>query len=138
MKEKDEHFWIEDVINRLPNELVPDVKDWPSLLSALTKLKTERNNAVVERNELAAQVERLRGAANNLSFGLVHDDDWNPSDHTDKAFSELQDIISETPAKSLDAVKREWKSEFLELAVEKADDNLSGWLAVAIDDLERL
>lgn len=94
--EKDERFWVEDVINRLPSELVPDKKDWYSVLSALTKLKTERNNAVVELNELAAQVERLRGAYNSA-----------------KTWEDLGEVLNETPTQSLEAVKRECNQEFV-------------------------
>lgn len=42
----DHHFWIDDVANRLPTALLPKVKTWSSLLSAITQLKTERNNAL--------------------------------------------------------------------------------------------
>ena len=69
---------------------------------------TDYNDLLRERNELAAQVERLRGAANKLSFGLVHDEpEWKHSEYTYKAFSELQDVIAETYTQSLEAVKRE-------------------------------
>lgn len=103
MKDKDEHFWIEDVINRLPSELVPDKTDWSSVLTALTKLKTERNNAVVERNELSAQVERLRGAAIALLMNRMGMDEWYA----------LEAALSETPAQSLEALKRECNQEFV-------------------------
>ena len=97
MKDKDEHFWIDDVINRLPSGLIPESKDWSSVLSALTKLKTERNNAIAERDELAAQVERLRCAYNSA-----------------KTWEDLGDVLKETPAQSLEAVKREWKLRLIE------------------------
>ena len=121
MKDKDEHFWIEDVINRLPSELVPDKRDWSSVLTALTKLKTERNNAVVERNELSAHVERLRGAYNSA-----------------KTWEDLGDVLNETTAQSLEAVKREWLAEFVESARRNAEYGLGDSLAIDIDGLYEL
>lgn len=111
MKDKDEHFWIEDVINRLPSELVPDKRDWSSVLTALTKLKTERNNAVVERNELAAHVERLRGALTGLESACKACADAHGLDvYADlcEAAGNACRVLEETPAQSLEAVKREW------------------------------
>lgn len=82
--------------------------DKPGDNSGVYVQSTDYDELLRERNELSAQVERLRGAANKLSFGLVHDEpEWSPSTYTDRAFSELQDMLLETPAKSLDAVKRE-------------------------------
>ena len=49
---KDQHFWIKDVVNRLPIELLPKVPTWSSLLTAITQLKTERNNAIDEAERL--------------------------------------------------------------------------------------
>ncbi len=108
MKDKDEHFWIEDVINRLPSELVPDKRDWSSVLTALTKLKTERNNAVVERNELAAQVERLRCALIESADDI---DEWmqaySHDGHSMQVVADSRRLLAETPDQSLEAVKRE-------------------------------
>lgn len=39
------------ITDRLPVELVPKTDDLPSALTALTRLKTERNNAMVERDD---------------------------------------------------------------------------------------
>lgn len=38
--------------DRLPAELLPENPTWPALLSAITQLKTERNNALVRVEEL--------------------------------------------------------------------------------------
>ena len=59
MKYKDSHFWINDVANRLPNALVPKTKSWSALLSAITQLKTERNNAMIEAEELKMCAKRV-------------------------------------------------------------------------------
>lgn len=40
---KDNHFFVADVANRLPTELLPKTQSWSALLSAITQLKTERN-----------------------------------------------------------------------------------------------
>lgn len=65
-----------------------------------------------QRNELAMQVERLLGAANRLSFGLVHDEpEWNPSTATSAAFSELQNVIAETPHDALAALKAQLQNQ---------------------------
>lgn len=72
--------------------------------------------------ELQAQIERLRDAANRLSFGLVHDEpEWNPSTATSSAFSELQDAISETPAQSLAALKAQWQAEAIKRVMRECD-----------------
>ena len=128
MKDKDEHFWIEDVINRLPSELVPDKRDWSSVLTALTKLKTERNNAVVERNELAAQVERLRGALDGIAnpIGKLVKEAEDAGADIDGVYvvqfakdAEMlkgwaRSALAETPAQSLEAVKRELRRNTLD------------------------
>lgn len=112
MKDKDEHFWIDDVINRLPSGLIPESKDWSSVLSALTKLKTERNNAIAERNELAAQVERLKGMLKRTKADIC---EWMDAYGDDCRSTELicltEKAIEETPAQSLEAVKRDWLTE---------------------------
>ena len=46
---EDKHFWIKEVINRLPSDLVPENQSWQSVLTALTQLKTERNNLIEAR-----------------------------------------------------------------------------------------
>ncbi len=56
MKNTDSHFWVRDVINRLPVELLPKTPSWPALLTALTQLKTERNNALAEAERLTAAI----------------------------------------------------------------------------------
>lgn len=52
MKDTDSHFWVSDVVKRLPIELLPKVPSWSSLLTAITQLKTERNNAIAEAERL--------------------------------------------------------------------------------------
>lgn len=52
MKERDEHFWIEDVASRLPKDLVPADKSWSSVLPAIEQLKAERDNAMMQVSEL--------------------------------------------------------------------------------------
>ena len=44
-------FWVKEVINRLPSDLVPENQSWQSVLRVLTQLKTERNN-LIESNRL--------------------------------------------------------------------------------------
>lgn len=56
-----------------------------------------------ERNELAAQVERLRGAYNSA-----------------KTWEDLGDALKETPAQSLEAVKREAALERIDAAMDYA------------------
>jgi len=57
-----------------------------------------------ERNELAAQVERLRGAANALLMNRMGMDEWYA----------LESALKETPAQSLEAVKRELRRNTLD------------------------
>ena len=52
MKNTDSHFWVSDIVKRLPVELLPKNPSWSALLSAVTKLKTERNNALCESERL--------------------------------------------------------------------------------------
>jgi hypothetical protein len=52
MKNTDSHFWVSDIVKRLPVELLPENPSWSALLSAVTKLKTERNNALCESERL--------------------------------------------------------------------------------------
>lgn len=52
MKDTDSHFWVSDVVKRLPVELLPKDPSWQSLLTAITQLKTERNNAIAEAERL--------------------------------------------------------------------------------------
>lgn len=59
MKDSDSHFWVSDVVKRLPIELIPKVPSWSSLLTAITQLKTERNNAI-------AELERLKDAIKEM------------------------------------------------------------------------
>ncbi len=58
MPESDSHFWIKDVINRLPTELLPKVPTWSNILSAITQLKTERNNAICRVKELESAIRK--------------------------------------------------------------------------------
>jgi len=59
MTDKDSQFWIKDVANRLPHELLPKVQTWSKLLSAITRLKTERNNALIDLKECESQCDAL-------------------------------------------------------------------------------
>ena len=52
MKERDQHFWIEDVVSRLPKDLVPADKSWSSVLLAIEQLKAERDSAITQASEL--------------------------------------------------------------------------------------
>ena len=69
-----------------------------------------------ERNELAAQAERLRGAL-ILCVDAAEDTDygWNGDCGVINKINCIVDsVIEEAPAQSLDAVKREWKAELIE------------------------
>ena len=68
-----------------------------------------------ERNELAAQVERLRGALDLMCDRAAQVDGWEsfPSKWIDEAL----EVYAELPAHSLEAVKREWK-ESIDSAIE--------------------
>lgn len=44
--DNDDHFFVTDIANRLPSELLPKKQTWSAMLSSVTKLKTERNNAL--------------------------------------------------------------------------------------------
>lgn len=129
MKDKDEHFWIDDVINRLPSGLIPESKDWSSVLSALTKLKTERNNAIAERNELAAQVERLREESRRAEAVIEsHVADPDITDEMANAYYEYMAVRGshrETPTQSLEAVKREAALERVNAAMDYASKRFS-------------
>ena len=63
-----------------------------------------------ERNELAAQVERLRGAAIALLMNRMGMDEWYA----------LESALKETQAQSLDAVKREAALERINAAMDYA------------------
>ena len=63
--DKDSHFFVSDVANRLPTELLPETKSWSALLAAITQLKTERNNALIE-------AERLRAVMRETIEGNLH------------------------------------------------------------------
>lgn len=65
---------------------------------------TDYDDILRERNELAARVERLRGAANALLMNRMGMDEWYA----------LESALKETPAQSLEAVKREWKEKLAE------------------------
>lgn len=58
MKDTDSHFWVSDVVKRLPIELLPEVPSWSSLLTAITQLKTERNNAICRAEELESAIRK--------------------------------------------------------------------------------
>ena len=60
MRDKDSHFWIKDVISRLPIELLPEVPTWGSLLTAITQLKAERNNALLQVADLKKDLDATR------------------------------------------------------------------------------
>lgn len=63
MKERDEHFWIKDVVNRLQSELVPKNKSWSAVLTAITQLKAERNCAMLQVHDLKEDLARCRHQA---------------------------------------------------------------------------
>lgn len=62
MTDVDKHFWVKDICNRLPTELLPKTPSWSALLSAVTQLKTERNNAIAENERLKKRVKELEDA----------------------------------------------------------------------------
>lgn len=49
---KDSHFLVKDIYSRLPIELLPKSPSWSALLSAVSLLKTERNNYKHRSEEL--------------------------------------------------------------------------------------
>ena len=56
----DKHFFVQELANRIPTELLPKKQSWSKLLSAVTQLKVERNNAIMEVIELQDENERLK------------------------------------------------------------------------------
>lgn len=48
------------IADRIPSEIVPDEVTWPAILSAVSRLKQQRNNADVENEALTAQVAELK------------------------------------------------------------------------------
>ena len=95
--------------------------DCSGLVMGYDRTETELvvSNLLRERNELAAQVERLRGSANGLiadcEEAVFNDESVFCVNHD--VVSDLEDVLSETPAQSLEAVKREWK-ESIDSAIE--------------------
>lgn len=65
MKDIDSHFWVSDVVKRLPIELIPSTPSWSALLTAITQLKVERNNAL-------AELELLKTAINETIENNLH------------------------------------------------------------------
>ncbi|MGB0662824.1 MAG: hypothetical protein ACPGMR_03440 [Pontibacterium sp.] len=57
IKNSDDHFWVGDVARRLPIEMLPKTQSWSSLLSAITQLKTQRNNLLDEVGELERAIK---------------------------------------------------------------------------------
>ncbi len=55
----DKNRMLVQVKNRMPLEIANRVDSWPRCLSAVAQLKTERNNADVENEELKAKIEKL-------------------------------------------------------------------------------
>lgn len=58
---KDKQICTMDLANRLPFELLPKKPTWPKLLSAVTRLKIERNRAEYELINAKARIEQLEG-----------------------------------------------------------------------------
>lgn len=56
--DSDSHFFVTDIANRLPGELLPEKQTWSAMLSAVTQLKNERNNALCRVDE----IEKLKTA----------------------------------------------------------------------------
>jgi len=75
MDEQDQHFWIKDVINRLPNGLVPRNQTWSATLTAVAQLKTERNNAILRVQELERAVGVLAGSNSNWPINVSSNDE---------------------------------------------------------------
>lgn len=96
--------------------------DCSGLLIAYDKQETERvvSDLLRERNELAAQVERLRGALSDLEDDCKKCADTHGLDvYADLCESAANAcrVMDETPAQSLEAVKREW-AESIDSAIE--------------------
>ena len=73
---------------------------------------TDYDELTRERDELAAQVERLLGVLGNSYSAL---DNYCPE--LSELIDEVGSALTETPAQSLEAVKREWK-ESIDSAIE--------------------
>lgn len=75
------------------------------LLNEALALNDSVSELLRERNELAAQVERLRGALDLMCDRAAQVDGWEsfPSKWIDEAL----EVYAELPAQSLEAVKRE-------------------------------
>ena len=66
---KENHFFIKDVSNRLPTELLPKNASWSALLSAITQLKTERNNALERVADMQEIVEAVAHIGVDFGYG---------------------------------------------------------------------
>lgn len=96
----------------------------------LQHLVNEKNAAQASIQELEAQVERLRCALFELSLAL--DEHQNPDDGV---ASDAREALSETPAQSLEAVKREALNEFVKYCESKSLE--SGQGAYEVEDFQR-
>lgn len=93
--------------------------DCSGLVMGYDRAETERvvSELLRERNELAAQVERLRGVLEGVTKvehkrgGSLGSDGQFYYRVGERQFSKIESALSETPAQSLDAVKREWLVE---------------------------
>ena len=61
---------------------------------------------VQQRNELAAKVERLRGASAEIAWSWREDHGEN-----DGVYQDLMDALSETPPAALAALKAQWQAD---------------------------
>lgn len=91
--------------------------DKPCDNSGVYVKSTDYDELLRERNELAAQVERLRGVLEGVTKvehkrgGSLGSDGQFYYRVGERQFSKIESALSETPAQSLDAVKREWLVE---------------------------
>lgn len=83
---KDNHFFVTDVANRLPAELLPKTMSWSALFSAIAKLKTERD-------KYGMRIFALEEALDDLLCVAEKCDNWDsfPQKELNKAEEILRD-----------------------------------------------
>lgn len=121
--------------------------DCSGLVMGYDREETERvvSELLRERNELAAKVERLRfecvdimRCLKTLAYEHNHADVPRYKDLAMRCAEKIRDRGMETPAQSLEAVKREWKERFIDYARKNAEYGLGDSLSIPIDELKEL
>lgn len=81
------------------------------------ELQKQVQELIEENAELAAQIERLKGAAHYLAYTMANADcsPWPPTEQTKAAIVVLQDVYIETQRQALEALKKQWMDEVLAL-----------------------